>query len=206
MFERNRPKELLRTEMYAAIKGLQSGRRLGDVKVAPDGFQRRLRAIDPGLSAHWNRVRCIWQIWGASKEFGQAIVLHVCEGDPTTGTYEPLDTRVLTMLRRLDGKSRNVMNELEEENIENMEREERAQAQVDADYADQELRPRLKYDLNNEVSHSLSGLSIGAINIPKEDMKPEAFRKGTFGAKAPPAHLAQRAMAYQPMDMDIEVE
>ena len=206
MFERNRPKELIRTEINAAVKGLKSGRRLGDVKPAPDGFQRRLREIDPGLSAHWNRVRCIWQIWGSSKEFGQAIVLHVCEGDPTIGTYAPLDARSLDMLRRLDGNTREVMDDLVEENIENQEREERHQVQQDAEYSEQELRPRLKHDLDNEVSHSLSGLSIGAVNVPKEDFKPEAFRKGRFGARPAPAHLANRTMAYQPTDMDIEVE
>ena len=202
----DRPKPLVLAEQRAAIKGLKSGRRLGDIKSAPDGFQRRLRDIDPGLSAHWNRVRCIWQIWGPSRALGETVVLHVCEGEPTVGTYEPLETRVLTMLRRLDGQSRDVIKELAEENVENMEREERHQTKMDADYADQELRPRLKYDLNNEVSHSMSGLSIGAVNMPKEDVSVQAFRKGRFGAKAAPEHLAQRAMAFQPMDMDIEVE
>tara|TARA_R110000824_G_scaffold61146_7_gene162911 strand:+ start:182 stop:802 length:621 start_codon:yes stop_codon:yes gene_type:complete len=206
MFERNRPKELIRTEINAAVKGLKSGRRLGDVKAAPDGFQRRLRDIDPGLSAHWNRVRCIWQIWGASKSFGQAVVLHVCEGDPSTGTYTPLDSRILELLRRMDGSKRDVVRELAEQNVQNLERAERNQVTQDADYAEQELGPRLKYDLTHEVSHSKSGISIGGMNLPKEDLKPKPFRAGRFGARPAPAHLAQKAMAYQPMDMDIEVE
>ena len=189
-----RPSALVQTEIRAMIKGLKSGCRLGDVKTAPDGFQRRLRDIDPGLSAHWNRVRCIWQIWGPSRAFGQAIVLHVCEGEPAEGTYTPLDGRVLTMLRRMDGRSRNVIEEMAEESVENMEHAEKEQAAIDADYTEQELRPRLKYDLGHDVSHSKSGLSVGAVNVPKEDFQPNKFRKGKFGARPAPSHLAKRAM------------
>lgn len=200
-----RPTALVNMELSAMIKGLKSGRRLGDVKVAPDDFQRRLKQIDPGLSAHWNRIRCIWQIWGTSKAFGQAVVIHVCVGDPKTGTFEPLDARVFHLLRYLDGQARNVIDEMADDNIELQEKEDRDQSAIDADYSREELQPRLAYDLSHDVVHSKSGISIGAINVPKEDMK-AGGRKGRFGAAPAPAHLSARTAAAHGMDMDIEVE
>ena len=183
---------------------------MGDLKEAPSYFQRKLRDIDPGLSAHWNRIRCIWQIWGTSRREGQAIVMHVCIGDATTGTFATLDGRVFQTLRQYDGRSRNVMDEMAESNIENVAKHDDEVEATDREFIEEEMQPRLEHDLNTEVSHSHSGVSVGAINIPKEDvnkMVANRTRRGRFGARPAPMHLARQAVATeQELDIEIEVE
>ena len=180
-------------ELKASIKGLKSGLRLGTIRPAPTAYEKRLQEIDPTLSIHWNRIRCLWQVWRPSRQLGTEAVVHTVMMPDET--YRSFDERVITEFRRSDAnaRGRRVIDELIEENEALEEEWERDKEREEEDFIHYELEPAIKKDLNTEVSHSHSGISIGASNRPMEDVRAAPKPRYRFGAGKPPQGVAAEA-------------
>lgn len=122
----------------------------------PDlGFVRKLKEYDDELEVWFNRVLELWQVFRKGH-----LVMTVQDHNHE---YMPLDDRVLTTLRRGNWyiRGRKVFDEIEKANLE-------AQAKIDKDWRD-----FLNYNnrqLRKEFVKATEG-TVGAINIPKEDVK-----------------------------------
>jgi hypothetical protein len=182
---------------------------LGDIKTAPLHFRLKLKDISAHLEVHWNRIRCIWQVFYPSVAMNRPeVVLNVMN---EMDVYAPLDDRTIQALKRADAhaRGRDVMDELEQESLDRDEEVERDRQREEQDYRKFELEPALKHDLNTEVSYPKVEVSIGARNTSKEDLreaienKPERYR---FGSGTAPRRQVMAATGDPGLDFDIEVE
>ena len=133
-----------------------SARRPLSDSLRPDPAFVRNLAFDSLLWVRWNRAQAKWQIFRR-----EHLVMTVQDEDMS---YRPLDNRTIDTLRRADWFCRSpkaILDEIERENLQ-------AEAAVDRDFDNYlaERREETRRAMAKE-SHNL----IGAINVPKEDLK-----------------------------------
>ena len=154
----DRPPRLWYTEQRAAIRGLKSGRRLGDYPVPDRAFMASLRRYDPDMLATFNRVTERWIIWKFCPS-GWQIMMGVQDD---LQEYQPLGYQVLLTLAQMNVFARGWQGLEEVASQVRRERElERRHERGEDEYVSRQFAPTYKKEAENLV---------GSINVPKEDI------------------------------------
>ena len=132
----------------------------------PDwAFRKELKRLDSKLDVEWDTRRQRWKIVRETASPGNLYnykvdVMTVANPD---GSYRPLDQRTIRMLRQADMQTRGantVLDEIMDEQTRVQESAERDERREEEALIEDEILPRAKRDAE----------SLGALNIPKEDV------------------------------------
>tara|TARA_R100000306_G_scaffold62412_2_gene69736 strand:+ start:1660 stop:2283 length:624 start_codon:yes stop_codon:yes gene_type:complete len=118
-------------------------------------FVSMLKEFDSDLSVWWNRIIHKWQIFWNGKK------VHTVQNED--GSYRPLDERVIRMLRRCDSRKRG-----NEWVLEILQENEEVEASDERSFRS-EVKNR-SGDVAKWMAKE-SDKTIGAINLPKEDLE-----------------------------------